>query len=123
LALLKQQTFFSVGVVNVAGKRCTIVVFDKITSTMDISAHWSTFLLNDHDSYWFSAVQQTQGQGSEGWPSPPGNVYLTGFARLAEGNEKTLSSLCSRAGCTLLTNQGIEGATVRMASALSSKVK
>lgn len=117
LALLSQQTFFSVGVVNVAGKRITIVVFDKISSTMDISAHWSTSLLNDHDSYWFSAVQQTQGQGLEGWPSPPGNVYITGFAKLAEGNLETLRSLCSRAGCTLLENYGIEGATIGHAGA------
>lgn len=86
LEKLHETTDISISVIAVGKYRLTVLTFDEVTSTMNISAEWPIELLTDTDIYAFRAKQQTKGQAQASnnvWLSPPGNIYVTALLKLS----------------------------------------
>jgi biotin-[acetyl-CoA-carboxylase] ligase BirA-like protein len=111
LEKLHEATEISISVIAVGKYRLTVITFDEVTSTMNISAEWPSELLTDTDIYAFRAKQQTKGQAQASnnvWLSPPGNIYVTALLKLSESDLIGLTQINSLAVCQLLENHGIK---------------
>lgn len=86
LEAIHEQTDFKVETVLVGKMRLSILTFNEVSSTMNISEAWPVDLLTERECYAFVARQQSHGQTQTAgsvWLSPPGNIYVTLLIRLS----------------------------------------
>ena len=66
-------------IVPLDGHELVLLNFHNIPTTMLLSEEWPRELVTPTRSFAFAAESQSEGRGqhSNGWISPPGNMYLT----------------------------------------------